>query len=131
RFGVRNWVVARAGSGTSVVGMFVPTRMTPPCRGVAALAIAGETRRPRPAAAPARSSARRSSVSIGIVRGERVAPMHYLQASGMSRTFVGAGLKLAVTLLAVSALVFALTELPGDPAKRTLGEGATPAQLAI
>jgi peptide/nickel transport system permease protein len=38
--------------------------------------------------------------------------------------------KLAVTLLAVSALVFALTELPGDPARRTLGEGATPAQLA-
>jgi len=42
-----------------------------------------------------------------------------------------AGVKLVVTLLAVSALVFALTEAPGDPAKRTLGAGATPTQLAL
>jgi peptide/nickel transport system permease protein len=57
--------------------------------------------------------------------------MHYLQASEVSRRVGAAVVKVVVTLLAVSALVFVLTELPGDPAKRTLGEGATPAQLAI
>ncbi len=47
------------------------------------------------------------------------------------RAVGGGAMKLVVTLLAVSLLVFALTELPGDPARRTLGEGATPAQVAI
>jgi peptide/nickel transport system permease protein len=40
-------------------------------------------------------------------------------------------LKLAVTLLVVSALVFALTTAPGDPTRDFLGETATPAQIAI
>jgi peptide/nickel transport system permease protein len=53
--------------------------------------------------------------------------MHYLLAKETSRTAA----KLVVTLLAVSALVFALTEVPGDPARRSLGEGATPQQLAL
>jgi peptide/nickel transport system permease protein len=47
------------------------------------------------------------------------------------RVVGGGAVKLVVTLLAVSLLVFALTELPGDPARRTLGEGATPQQIAI
>jgi peptide/nickel transport system permease protein len=48
----------------------------------------------------------------------------------VSRRVGTAASKLAVTLLAVSAIVFVLTELPGDPARRTLGPGATPAQIA-
>ncbi|HEX4518345.1 MAG TPA: ABC transporter permease [Gaiellaceae bacterium] len=59
--------------------------------------------------------------------------MHYLSTSKVSRRVASFGtalLKLAVTLLVLSAVVFFLTVAPSDPASRMLGPGATPAQVA-
>jgi peptide/nickel transport system permease protein len=55
-----------------------------------------------------------------------------LQTAGRILRHAGAVLlKLVVTLLAVTALVYALTTVPGDPAKDFIGPDATPAQVAI
>ncbi len=58
--------------------------------------------------------------------------MHYPSSLKLSRPAAALGkalLKLAVTLLVLSAVVFFLTVAPSDPARRMLGQGATPAQI--
>jgi peptide/nickel transport system permease protein len=56
--------------------------------------------------------------------------MYYLSAEIMPRQLARTLLGLATTLLVLSVVVFVLTAAPSDPARRMLGQGATPAQLA-
>lgn len=56
--------------------------------------------------------------------------MAYPSTRGVSRLLLQTAAKLVLSLAVISAIVFALTALPGNPARDILGQYATPDQIA-